>query len=137
MPRRTKPSPEPSESPGEIDRSAYGARFASGFEQSLNRLGVQAADMITVELQEFMTDYRANMSPDELRSVWDYKQLVGKELRRWKVDQIRVATHYRVALTVMHSVQALWFLNVYRRHSDRNSPDIALAVTRARRVRES
>ncbi len=133
MPGRTRSSSKPSEPGDQTDRSLYQAVYAHGFQQALRHLGIEAEDTIAADLREFMNDYCRNMTMEDLRNVWDYKPLVGRMIRRWRVDQIRVATHYRIALTITHAVRRVWFLNAYRRHTD-NSPDIDTAVTRARRI---
>ncbi|HLA80012.1 MAG TPA: hypothetical protein VJP78_00060 [Thermoleophilia bacterium] len=75
------------------------------------------------------------MAEPDMNSVWDYKPVGDQKLG---VKQIRVATHYRVALMVVRGDHpCIWFLHAYRRKQGKsNRQEIPLATGRARAIRE-
>jgi hypothetical protein len=112
----------------------YREQLAQGFSRGLGRLGAQAAAEIPAELEDFMKDIRDRVALAELQSRWGYKLLQTRDARRAAVYQIRVCTHYRVALIRSESVCQVFFLNAYRRTGN-NSADIDVAVDRALEIR--
>ena len=137
MAQRKKRKP-PKAQPGQEEKpcATYRAERARGFTRSLDRLGIEAAIDIPAELEGFMKDVREYAELPELQSSWDYKLLQGRDARRSRTYQIRVCTHYRVALITSQKICRVFFLNAYRRTGN-NQSEIATAVQRALDIRES
>jgi len=123
------------ESDGHEQRAAYRDRMHRQFRSSLDSLGKSAAGAISADLKTFMRDWRSGMAEPDMNSVWDYKPVGDQKLG---VKQIRVATHYRVALMVVRGDHpCIWFLHAYRRKQGKsNRQEIPLATGRARAIRE-
>jgi hypothetical protein len=119
-------------------RVAFQARRHHGFNDSLSKLKSDVRATIAARLQTFVkywTDGTLDREPNILGL--DFKSIHGPDPKRWKVQQIRAncgALAMRVALTVLHEQQEIWFLEIYKKGDQKAG--IRRATNRVRELRE-
>jgi len=84
----------------------------------------------------FLRDWRDGASFDDLYARYKFKELRGKDAKRYSVKQVwMVGDKYRIIMSIDNSPKdpCIYFLDSFKKQKDRQDADVDRGIERAKR----